>query len=106
MKRNKRKWNRAHKFARKKSSSRKVGHPVYIYGTRGKYRKYLIFTHNPEEGKEENYEELLYNIDPNDKEKCFVRKQYGVSNENSFREPDGEYRIHEKDKERVKKYKK
>lgn len=102
----KRKWNRAHFFAKKKSTPRKVGHPVFVYGTRGKMRKYLTFTHTPEQGKENDYEQLSRNIDPSDTESCYVRKQYSFSHENSLRPPDKKYRIHEDDKKRVEKYKK
>ena len=100
------KWNRTHSFARKKSTSRQVGHPVYVYGKRGRYNKYLTFTHTPEKGKEENYEKLTHNIDPDDKTDCYVKKQFGVSHENALRKPDKKYRIHDEDKERIKKYKK
>ena len=103
-----RKWNRAHYFARKKSTSRQVGHPVYVYGTSGKYRKYLTFTHTPEVGKETDYEQLLHNIDPDEdgKRDSYVKKQYSFSHEDSLRPPDKKYRIHDKDQERIKKYKK
>ncbi len=100
------KWNRAKYFARKKSTSRKVGHPVFVYGRRKNYRKYLTFTHTPEKGKEENYEQLLHNIDPDDNKPCYVKKFYGVSKSDSLIEPDKNYRIHDEDKELVKKYKK
>ena len=103
-----RKWNRAHYFARKKSTPRQVGHPVYVYGTRGKYRKYLTFTHTPEVGKETDYELLLHNIDPDEDGKfpSYVKKKYDVSNETQLRSPDKNYRIHDEDRERIKKYKK
>lgn len=101
-----RKWNRAHYFARKKSTPRQVGHPVFVYGKRGKYRKYLTFTHKPEKGKEVDFEQLLHNIDPNDSEDCYVKKQYSFSHEDSLRPPDKKYRIHQDDIERVNKYKK
>ena len=39
------KWNRSHEFKKKKSSRREVGHPVYVYGKRGRNYKYLTFTH-------------------------------------------------------------
>ena len=100
------KWNRVHFFARKKSTSRQVGHPVYVYGKRGKQRKYLTFTHKPEEGKEKDYEKLLHNIDPDDNTNCYVKKKYSFSHENSLRPPDKKYRIHDEDKARVNKYKK
>ena len=104
----KRKWNRAHYFARKKSTPRQVGHPVYVYGKSGKYRKYLTFTHKPETGKELNYEELKHNIDStrDKQEKSYVKKQYGFSHEDKLQPPDKKYRIHEDDLETIKKYKK
>ena len=101
-----RKWNRAHYFARKKSTPRQVGHPVFVYGTSGKYRKYLTFTHKPEVGKEADFEQLLHNIDPYDKDDCYVKKQYSFSHEDSLRPPDKKYRIHQDDIKRVNKYKK
>ena len=108
MARKSKKWNRTHYFARKKSTSRQVGHPVYVYGRNGNYRKYLTFTHTPETGKENDYEELKHNIDPekDGKEKSYVRKQYSFSHEDSLRPPDKKYRIHSEDKETIKKYKK
>ena len=105
-KKTKRKWNRVHKFGRKKSTPRQVGHPVYIYGARGDLRKYLTFTHTPEEGNEENYERLNHNIDKDDPEACYVKKRFSISNKETIQEPDKEYRIHEEDIETVKKYKK
>lgn len=100
------KWNRAHEFARKKSTPRKVGHPVYVYGKRGRRRKYLTFTHKPEEGKEDDYEQLLHNIDPDDPRDCFLKKKYDVSVEEKLDPPDKNYRIHEDDKEKIKRHKK
>lgn len=100
------KWNRAHEFGRKKSTPRQVGHPVLVYGKRGNRRKYLTFTHTPEEGKEGDYEELLHNIDAKDPEACYVKKQYGISKEDSIEKPPKKYRIHDDDKEKIKKYKK
>ena len=100
------KWNRVHYFARKKSTKHKVGHPVYVYARRGKNRKYLTFTHKPENGKENDYEQLLHNIDVDDTRDCYVKKQYSFSRENTLRPPDKTYRIHDDDKARVNKYKK
>ena len=105
-KKNKNKWNRAHYFARKKSTKRQVGHPVYVYGKRGNKRKYLTFTHTPEKGKEMDYEKMSHNINPDDKRACYIKKQYSFSHEDKLALPDKKYRIHEDDKERVNKYKK
>ena len=71
----KRKWNRAHYFARKKSTPRQVGHPVFVYGTSEKKRKYLTFTHTPT--NDVDFEEMLHNIDvdKDGKERCFVKKK-------------------------------
>ena len=104
----KRKWNRAHYFARKKSTPRQVGHPVYVYGISGKYRKYLTFTHTPEVGKESNYEKLLHNIDPQEegKGKSYVKKTPDVSIHTTLRSADKNYRIHDEDRETIKRYKK
>ena len=101
------KWNRAHEFKRKTSTEHKVGHPVYVYGKRGRFFKYLTFTHSPEKGKENDYEELKHNIDFSDKENSsFVKKKYDVSINTKFRASDKKYRIHDDDKELIKKYKK
>lgn len=108
-KKSKRKWNRTHSFARKKSTPHQVGHPVYVYGKNGKYRKYLVFTHKPEEGKEDDYQALLHNIDPDItdvNDKSYVKKKFETSHEDRLREPDKKYRIHDEDKETIKTYKK
>ena len=42
-----------------------------------------FFTHTPEKGKEENFEKLNFNIDPNDKDDCYVKKTYEISEEKS-----------------------
>lgn len=104
------KWNRVHYFQRKKSGNR-VGHPVYVYGTRGNQRKYLVFTHNPPEGQEDNFELLKHNIDPEEEQnnparRSWVKKSYEVSRYDGLREPDKAYRIHDDDRETVKKYRK
>ena len=102
----KRKWNRVHYFRRKKSSKRKVGHPVYVYGTSGRDSKYLVFTHTP--NPPEDYEELKHNIDPEEegKRKSYVKKKPEINHSDALRDPDKKYRIHEEDKETIKKYKK
>ena len=107
-KKNSKKWNRVHEFARKKSTPRQVGHPVYVYGKRGQQRKYLTFTHEPEKGRESDYEKLLHNIDPQEdgKRPSYLKKQYSLSHKDKLRAPDKKYRIHEDDKELIKKYKK
>lgn len=106
-KNNKPKWNRAHEFKRKKSNKHRVGHPVYVYGRRGRNAKYLVFTHTPEKGKEQDYEQLKHNIDPNDSDcKTFIKKKYEINDVRNLREPDKKYRIHDDDKATIKKYKK
>ncbi len=101
------KWNRAHFFQRKKSTKEHVGHPAYIYQTRGRNYKYLIFTHKPKEGDEGNYEELKHNIDPDEKDrKSYVKKTPAVSRSDVFEAPKKRYRIHDEDRETVRKYKK
>ena len=99
-----RKWNRAHYFARKKSTPRKVGHPVYIFERSGRYRKYLTFTRNPPDLID--FEEMFHNIDPDmdGKEKSYVKKRPDVSIDSSFEKPHKKYRIHPDDNERIKKY--
>ena len=107
VKKNARKWNRSNTFRRQKSNHDRVGHPVLVYGRSKQFRKYLIFTHTPEVGHENEYEELKYNIDPNEKDKkTYVGKRPRVSEERSLSKPDKKYRIHEIDKPTIKKYKK
>ena len=104
----KRKWNRRNYFAEKKSKDKRIknSHPVYVYGANKNYRKYLLFTHTPEKGKEDNFEKLNFNIDSNDKDDCYVKKTYEISEEKSLITPKVKYRIHDSDKEKIKKYKK
>lgn len=102
-----RKWNRAHEFKRKKSTPNKVGHPVLVYGKRGRDSKYLVFTHTPKDGDESNYEKLDHNIDPNETDKdSYVKKEYEIGRSDALRSPDKKYRIHNDDKPKIKKYKK
>ena len=106
-KKTKRKWNRAHFFQRKKSDKRKVGHPVMVFGTSGKYYKYLTFTHQPVEGKEDDFVKLKYNIDENELDKdSYVKKRSDISPSRKFRNPDIKYRVHDADKELIKQLKK
>lgn len=103
-----RKWNRKNYFAKKKVSDKrkKNGHPVYVYGESNKKRKYLVFTHKPEKGKEYNFVKLKYNIDPNDNDDCYLKKSFEISDRTSLVKPNVKYRIHNSDKETVKMYKK
>lgn len=98
-------WKSTDIFKKRKSSNT-VGHPVHVYKKKGRYYKYLTFTHKPKEGYENDFEKLKYNIDPSDTSDCYVSKKYGVTNKNAFKDPDKKYRIHEKDKATVKKYQK
>ena len=98
-------WKSVNKF-KKRKSTKKVGHPVWVYKKRGRAYKYLTFTHKPENGQENNYERLHYNIDPLDKEPCYVKKQHEINDRDAFKDADKKYRIHEKDKDTVKKYQK
>ena len=92
---------------RKKSTRRQVGHPVLIYGKRGRNCKYLTFTHKPEEGKENDYEKLNHNINPREIGRdSYVRKKYSVSVSSSFEPPDKKYRIHYDDLPIIKRHKK
>ena len=77
---------------------------MWVYRKRGRFFKYLTFTHKPE--NENDYEKLRYNIDPDDKSDCYVKKQFEINHTNAFREADKKYRIHEKDKDTVRKYQK
>ena len=105
-KRNVRKWTRAHFFKRKKSNRKGVGHPVYVYGKSGRDYKYLLFTHKPKKGEEDDYVKLKHNIDPKAAETVYMKKSYQVNHDSAFREPDVKYRIHEEDRGTVKKYEK
>ena len=102
----KKKWNRAHFFKRKKSTRRQVGHPAYVYGTRGRDYKYLSITHTPEIGKEDEYIELLHNIDEDDPRKAYLHTKYRISQADHFENSKIKYRFHSDDMKRVKKYKK
>lgn len=44
---------------------------MWVYRKRGRFFKYLTFTHTPE--NENDYEKLRYNIDPDDKSDCYVK---------------------------------
>ena len=105
-KKSKKRWNRAHFFQRKKSNRKGVGHPVYVYGTSGRLYKYLLFTHNPEEGKEEEYVKLRHNIDSKDPEPSYLKMKHSIDPMNAFDPPDKKYRIHAEDRKTVKKYQK
>ena len=98
-------WRSANFFKRRKST-KTVGHPVYVYKKRNGFYKYLTFTHTPEIGKESNYEKLIYNIDSTDSRDCYVKKKFEVNRNDAFENPDKKYRIHEKDRETINKYKK
>ena len=102
------KWNRAHEFKRKKSNKNGVGHPVYVYGKNKRSFKYLLFTHKVPEGKDDDFELLNHNIDPEEDgiKPTYIKKHYEVNRHNAFEEPDKKYRIHEEDSEKVKRYKK
>ncbi len=70
-------------------------------------RKYLVITHKPETGKENDYHLLKHNIDPDEKDRSsYVKKKYEVNDKSKLREPDKKYRIHKDDIETIKKYKK
>ena len=98
-------WRSANFFKRRKST-KTVGHPVFVYKKRNRFYKYLTFTHKPEEGKERDYERLRHNIDPSDSEPCYVKKKFEINRDDAFEEPKKKYRIHEKDRDTVKKYQK
>ena len=98
-------WKSANGF-KKRKSSKTVGHPVLVYKKRGRYFKYLTFTHKPKKGYESDFEKLLHNIDPFDTSDCYVSKNYGVTNKNAFKDADKKYRVHPKDKNTIKKYQK
>ena len=107
-KKNKSKWNRSHKFMRKKSNRSGVGHPVYVYGNNKRAYKYLLFTHNPPEGREEEFELLKHNIDPQEEglRSSYVKKQFQIDRFNAFEDQTEKYRIREDDRDVIKKYKK
>ena len=89
---------------KRKHSNKDKGHPVWVYRKRGRVYKYLSFTHKPEKDKVEQYERLKYNINPKDNKDCYVNKKYSITQKNAFEDPKENYRIHEKDKDTIKKY--
>lgn len=100
---NNKSWKSVNRF-KKRKSSKTVGHPVWVYKKRGRAYKYLTFTHKPT--NDTDFEKLLYNIDPDDKTDCYIKKQFEVNDRDAFKEADKKYRIHPKDKNTVKKYQK
>ena len=96
-------WKSVNRFKRRKST-KTVCHPVWVYKKRGRFYKYLTFTHKPT--NDMDFEKLKYNIDPDDYSDCYVKKQYSITEQNAFKEADKKYRIHPKDKNTVKKYQK
>ena len=96
-------WKSVNEF-KKRKSTKTVGHPVWVYRRRGRVYKYLTFTHTPT--NETDFEKLLYNIDPDDSEDCYVKKQFSITDMDAFETPKKKYRIHEKDKPTIKKYQK
>ena len=96
-------WKSVNTFKRRKST-KKVGHPVWVYRKRGRSYKYLTFTHKPTNPND--FEKLRYNIDPDDIRDCYVKKQFEINHANAFRDADKKYRIHPKDRDTVKKYQK
>ena len=96
-------WKSVNRFKKRKSTNT-VGHPVFVYRKRGRSYKYLTFTHKPM--NDVDFEKLHYNIDPDDKSDCYVKKQYSITDKNAFVDADKKYRIHQKDKDTVKKYQK
>ena len=96
-------WKSVNKF-KKRKSTKKVGHPVWVYKRRGRAYKYLTFTHKPT--NDTDFEKLTHNIDPDDPEPCYVKKQYSITRDVAFKDADKKYRIHPKDKNTVKKYQK
>ena len=98
-------WRSVNVF-KKRKSTKKVGHPVLVYKKRNRFYKYLTFTHTPEKGKEGDYERLRHNIDPSDSEPCYVKKSFSIKRDDAFKDAEKRYRIHEKDRDTVKKYQK
>ena len=96
-------WKSVNKF-KKRKSTKSVGHPVWVYRKRGRTFKYLTFTHKPT--NDTDFEKLRYNIDPADNSPCYVKKQFEINHSKAFKDADKKYRIHEKDKNTVKKYQK
>lgn len=99
-------WKSVNKFMKRKHSHTDQGHPAWVYRKRGRVYKYLSFTHKPEKDKPDQYERLNYNIDPQDDRECYVNKKYSITQKTAFEEPIKKYRIHDKDKDTIKKYSK
>ncbi len=102
------KWNRTHYFAREKPNNRRTGHYAFVYGQRKRNRKYLLFTHTPPEGRENEFERLQHNIDPLDASESYVKKRYKITRDDLLQqdEKSKRLRIHPSDQSLIKKYKK
>lgn len=103
------KWNRAHEFKRKKSNKNGVGHPVYIYGKNKRSFKYLLFTHKiPDDAPDGSFVQLKHNIDPDKDgvEPTYMKTQHETNRRDAFENVNKKYRIHDEDKDTVKRYKK
>ena len=96
-------WKSVNRFKKRKSTNI-VGHPVWVYRRRGRSYKYLTFTHKPT--NDTDLELLEHNIDPEDNSSCYVKKRYSITDKNAFVDADKKYRIHPKDRARIKKYQK
>ena len=66
-----------------------------------------MFTHNPPEGQENDFELLKHNIDTakDGIESTYMKKRFEVNRHNAFEDPEIKYKIHAEDKPTVKKYK-
>ncbi len=99
------KWNREHKFSKRKPTKSTPGHPAYIYGKSGRQRKYLAFTHSKTTNGQKN-EKLKVNIDGSD-EPCYLRTTPLYAEIDQFEDPFKEYKLRSNyDKELIKKHKK
>ncbi len=99
------KWNREHKFSKRKSTKSTPGHPAYIYGKSGRQRKYLAFTHSKTTNGQKN-EKLKVNIDGSD-EPCYLRTTPLYANDDDFELGKFNYKLRSNyDIELVKRYKK
>lgn len=102
------KWNRQHQFKRKKSNAKGVGHPVYIFASSNRRRKYLTFTHD-RDNKFPDKVPLQHNIDPDvvdPNNKTYVLPYYSIDRDDAFDPLDKRYRIHKDDLGVIRKYQK
>lgn len=89
-----RKWNKAHEFQKRKKTKNEEGHPAYIYKKSGNQRKYVAFTHSPTTDGKDN-EILDKNIDGSEDD-CYAVPTPKIAKVDTFEKPDKEYKFRTK----------